>query len=479
MVLRHRLAHRGIVDRFVQVEGASAFVTHPAAIGPVPWESLAGEISLATAPLPTPEAGWRAAQGEPRPVLELSRQGWHRFVRELYQTADPSWFVERAGRNGPGRSVLQGVSSLRWLARRRGSTELRLFAATESAFPFGRGWGVRIRVVDRPTPGPGVDPAVPDAAPFPIDVVYTWVDDADPAWRSRRQQTLLGERPAADAAGDERFHSHDELRYSMRSVEYYAPWVRHIYVVTDRQVPEWLDVSSDRVTVVDHREIIDAAHLPTFNSHVIEANLHRIGGLAEQYVYFNDDVFLGRSVGWQTFFDGEGRARFFPSPTEVPTGSTADLSIDAATTNGRRLVAARFGTDAKNKMRHTPHPQRRAVHEWMETEFATEREVTLGAPFRSMHDQSFASFLHHYVGEQLGLVVRGDIWYDYVGLAEEGLELRFRSILRRTDPFDAFCLNDASVEPDTRAAVDRMVTTFLRAAYPFPAVWETSRPSGA
>ena len=80
----------------------------------------------------------------------------------------------------------------------------------------------------------------------------------------------------------------------MRSLHQQAPWIRHIYIVTDQQVPPWLDRTHAKVTVVDHRELFSAAEavhfLPTFNSHVIESVIHRIPGLSEYFLSLNNDV---------------------------------------------------------------------------------------------------------------------------------------------------------------------------------------------
>lgn len=86
-------------------------------------------------------------------------------------------------------------------------------------------------------------------------------------------------------------------RYSLRSLEANAPWIRHIYIVTNGQVPSWLDTSNPRVSIVPHDAIFaNRSVLPTFSSLAIEFNLHRIPGLSETFLYFNDDVFLGRPV---------------------------------------------------------------------------------------------------------------------------------------------------------------------------------------
>ena len=136
-----------------------------------------------------------------------------------------------------------------------------------------------------------------DAVDFPIDVVYTWVDGADPELRARREKYRTGaSRIHARETGASRYVSHDELKYSLRSLETYAPFVRNVYIVTDDQTPAWLDRDAAGVQVVTHEEIFtDRDALSVFNSHAIETQLHHIPGLSERYLYFNDDVFLGRA----------------------------------------------------------------------------------------------------------------------------------------------------------------------------------------
>jgi hypothetical protein len=164
---------------------------------------------------------------------------------------------------------------------------------------------------------------------FPIDVVYTWVDGADPSWRARKAAaygTVAPEELNEFASNESRFLSRDELRYSLRSLDMYAGWVRHVYLVTDQQVPAWLDTENSKITVVDHRELFgDRGLLPTFNSHAIESQLHHIPGLADHYLYLNDDVFFGRPVGPEKFFAGNGLAYFFPSTAKIGLGATGSF----------------------------------------------------------------------------------------------------------------------------------------------------------
>ena len=134
-----------------------------------------------------------------------------------------------------------------------------------------------------------------------IDFVITWVDGNDPEWQSEKRKYSgegCDDRP-------ERYRDWEFLRYWFRGVEKFAPWVRKIYFVTWGHLPEWLDTNHPKIHIVRHEDYIPKEYLPTFNSHVIEFHLHRIQGLSERFVYFNDDMFLTDKVFEEDFFAGE------------------------------------------------------------------------------------------------------------------------------------------------------------------------------
>lgn len=133
-----------------------------------------------------------------------------------------------------------------------------------------------------------------------IDFVITWVDDTDPVWRAKKRANTGAVIPEGNE--DARYRDWGTLRYWFRGVEKFAPWVRHIYFVTDDQKPEWLNVDHPKLKWVKHTDFIPEEYLPTFNSNAIEWNMHRIKGLAEQFVYFNDDMYLIDSVRAEDFF---------------------------------------------------------------------------------------------------------------------------------------------------------------------------------
>ena len=217
---------------------------------------------------------------------------------------------------------------------------------------------------------------------FPVDAVYTWVDGTDPAWAAQKAEAWRqsvaegadgGSGYSEYSANDARFRSHDELRYSLRSLDYFAPWINHIYLVTAGQVPKWLDLSNPRITMIHHSEIFaDPEMLPTFNSHAIEAQLHRIPGLSEHFLYFNDDVFFGRPVEPELFFHGNELAKMFLSNATVDfgPGSPDDLPVDSAARQNRALIESAFRRTIAHKFMHAAHPERVSTLARIEHEFA-------------------------------------------------------------------------------------------------------------
>lgn len=105
-----------------------------------------------------------------------------------------------------------------------------------------------------------------------------------------------------ESFSDKRFLDNEELKYSLRSVEMYAPWIHHIFIVTDRQRPKWLDTDNEKISIVDHSEIMPKEIIPCFNSAVIERYIGFIPGLSEHFLYANDDVFIGKPVTKDFFF---------------------------------------------------------------------------------------------------------------------------------------------------------------------------------
>ncbi|XP_043262661.1 N-acetylglucosamine-1-phosphotransferase subunits alpha/beta isoform X1 [Colletes gigas] len=168
----------------------------------------------------------------------------------------------------------------------------------------------------------------------PIDVVYTWVNGSDAIFLKNLKEHV----PIMDInTAASRYSDKDELRYSLRSLEMYAPWVRHVYIVTNGQIPSWLDMDNPRVTLITHEDIfLNKSDLPTFSSPAIESHIHRIPGISDKFLYFNDDVMLGTEVWPEDFITQAGGQKVYlawwvPDCSDVcPWAWVGDGSCDPA-----------------------------------------------------------------------------------------------------------------------------------------------------
>ena len=157
-----------------------------------------------------------------------------------------------------------------------------------------------------------------------------------------------------------RFEDNDELRYSLRSVEKHAPWVRHIFIVTNGQIPSWLNLDNGRVTVVSHADIfVNKSHLPTFSSPAIESHLHRIPGISDWFIYMNDDVLFGRDVWPDDFVSASGAQKVYltwPVPNcndGCPASWISDGYCDRACNNSQ---CEWDGGDCQGTAARAPYP---------------------------------------------------------------------------------------------------------------------------
>ena len=138
-----------------------------------------------------------------------------------------------------------------------------------------------------------------------IDLVYLWVDGNNPEWLAKRAAFLDGKTDNS-LTNSRSYLNNDELKYSLRSVERYAPWIRNIFILSDNQKPKWLDISNPKIKIIDQNDILPNKSLPCFNSNVLEHFLYKIPNLSEHFLLSNDDMFLNRTVLPDTFFAADG-----------------------------------------------------------------------------------------------------------------------------------------------------------------------------
>ena len=135
---------------------------------------------------------------------------------------------------------------------------------------------------------------------FPIDMVITGVDGSDIEWLEEKKKY----NPDTDVDDSiARYREFGTLKYLMRSIEKNAPWVNNVFLVTNGQIPEWLNLNHPKLKLVKHSDFIPLEYLPTFSSHPIEWNLHKIEGLSENFIYLNDDMIFMNKVEKRDFFN--------------------------------------------------------------------------------------------------------------------------------------------------------------------------------
>lgn len=309
---------------------------------------------------------------------------------------------------------------------------------------------------------------------FDIDMVFSWVDgnsvEYQRARAARMKRHVVGEGDDSVA----RFRQIDELKYALRSVYMFAPWVRNIYIATDSPTPDWL-ADHPRVHVVRSEEFFaDPSVLPTHNSQGVESQLHHIDGLSEHFLYSNDDMFFGRPVAPGMFFSPGSVTKFIEANTRIGLGlNNAERSgFENSARVNRGLLQQRFGRVTTRHLEHTAAPLRRSVLTEMEHEFADEFRETAASPFRAASNISVTNSLYHYYALMTGrAIVQENAKVSYVDTTMVS-GLAFLSELLKKRSYDFFCLNDGSfpeVSDEERTAV---VTDFLERYFPFKAPWE-------
>lgn len=309
---------------------------------------------------------------------------------------------------------------------------------------------------------------------FDIDIVFSWVDgtstDFQRARAQRMQAYVVGDGDDSEA----RYRQIDELKYALRSVYLFAPWVRRIFIVTDSPKPTWL-AEHPRVTIVRSEDFFqDTSVLPTHNSHAVESQLHHITGLSEHFLYSNDDMFFGRPVRPDMFFSPGGITKFIEATTRIGLGEpdpTRSGFENAARVN-RGLLRERFGRVTTRHLEHAPTPLRKSVMAELEAEFPEDFARTAASAFRSATDISVTNSLYHYYGLMTGRAVQqteAKVLYVETTLASAPAEME--RILKERG-YDFFCLNDGSQPEISVARRTKAVRSFLERYYGIAAEWE-------
>jgi Stealth protein CR2, conserved region 2/Stealth protein CR1, conserved region 1 len=323
-----------------------------------------------------------------------------------------------------------------------------------------------------------------------IDIVYLWVDGNDSVWRAKRRkaasQLSASHRDALAQYGDVegRYRDNDELRYNLRALEEFFPTHGHIYVVTDAQTPAWLK-NSERLTVVDHQELIPAQQLPTFDSSHIESYIHRIPNLSERYFYLNDDVMFGAAVNVDDWFFDRG---FYvawsdePAVSDTPLQQNANVlenaskmsrtwfsakAQDASGGNAQVLAVAQTYKHVFRTFAHSPRPMCKSLLWELENLAPDLFSLVRSTVFRTWDKPTIVSDFVLRWALATGRAKVRDYAHLYVssGAAEQSAVLE--SLVNLVGKVEFFCINDTTDDAyphdprllEVRGALQRMFST--------------------
>ena len=175
-----------------------------------------------------------------------------------------------------------------------------------------------------------------------IDFVLLWVNGNDPEWRKQRNYYASKYYSNNNYGNEEeRFREWDQLKYWFRGVDKNAPWVNRIHFVTCGHLPDWLNLTHPKIHIVKHEDIIPNEYLPVFSSRPVELCIRNIDGLAEQFVYFNDDVFMLTPVKESMFFN-QGLPCCNGMIDQFPTNSSFDFFWSCVLLQDIKLINKNF-----------------------------------------------------------------------------------------------------------------------------------------
>lgn len=233
-----------------------------------------------------------------------------------------------------------------------------------------------------------------------VDVVYTWANIYDQVWlEERHKRSKEFSEDNLDSISEARINDNSELKYSIRSIKLNLPWINNIYIVSTGKAPDWLKLeNSSSIYWVTHDEIIDSEYLPTFNSHVIESNLHKIKGLSRKFIYMNDDIMIVNPTERDYFFDLNGqpiaKLENYGMVNGEPTLEDPDYLN--ASRNSANILHREFGYYPTRLHEHCPQVFDRKVLSEIVELYPDVFHSFMGNRFRQINDVNLTSFLYHH-----------------------------------------------------------------------------------
>lgn len=310
------------------------------------------------------------------------------------------------------------------------------------------------------------------------DIVITFVDYNCIEWQKayfNAKKTIHDPLiHTIDSATKTRFVNHGELKFLLRSIALYMPWIRNIYIVVDDFliIPDWIT----GIIIVRHTELFkdNQSCLPTFNSQAIETVIHRIPGISEPFIYFNDDMFVGRPIELNDLIQ-DSKIAVLLSNSRSKTGipSVSDLGFRCAWKNVNRLLDKQFENIIRYKLDHAPYIISPKIMEILWTTYKDDMEKTIQSRFRSIYDINVAPALHPYHALHINKAfVQDELIVKIIYLY---LENKLDTVMKLNEMYidlpHFFCLEDE----DGRSDSDNAIKEFLEKIFPEKCKYECDK----
>ncbi|EGG19013.1 putative glycophosphotransferase [Cavenderia fasciculata] len=308
-----------------------------------------------------------------------------------------------------------------------------------------------------------------------IDAVYTWVNGSDPIHIEKRTQRSGNSRYSQP--GNNRFRDLMGLKYSLRSLKKYAPWIRRVHVVADDQYPSWFDTNNDEINFIFHRDYFpNVEDVPTFNSNGIEANFFNLPDdqVADCFIYFNDDIFVGSPIEPKDFWDPVYGQAIYKSSWTAPQSKEKQQNIwHASVAYTNELLNREWEVDNSNRhyASHGANFFNKKIFKDMQQLLPEEFKATARHPFRTAQDVQ-VPFLYLQMVQRYYATFTPRAINHYALIQDDlsKMKVEYKKILDRRPK--TVCLNDGlSVDNPNQEVIDELYIMF-ETFFPEKPSWE-------
>jgi hypothetical protein len=299
-----------------------------------------------------------------------------------------------------------------------------------------------------------------------INIVYTWVDGSDIKWLEKKNSYNQHEGHLEKYSTlNSRFRNSDEIIYSLRSVDQYFPEHGTIYIVTDNQKHPLID--ERMVTYIDHSEILEKS--PTFSSKKIESNLFKIKPLSENFLYFNDDVFLGPKFNIKNFLNE--KQYFF----QLEIDNTGNYVTNETLENSNKVLKGyrdceKYKSYRRIPFKHNPKIVNKKLFKQFIEEFEYAYNIVQQEIFRNLNAASLLSDTYPRWLLAKNIANINDFETMYIAVGAQGGDLC--ELANNFNSLACFCLNDVA---DNDLRLDEKINqiqTNLSSIYPYKSKYE-------